>query len=118
MYTGRLVGGIVLFVFGLLLSATILLAFIGIPLVIIGLILIVIGAVTNPPPPVVIQQAPPQVVFMPAPPPSSQGHAPVTVNVQPAQPVQAPPQIMRRCQYCGSVYPESQLKCPKCGASF
>jgi len=118
VYAGRIVGGIVLFFFGLILTATILLAFIGLPLLLIGLILIILGAVTSPPAPVIVQQAPPQVVFMPPPPPPTMGQPPVTVNVQSSPPIQAPPQIMRRCQFCGTVYPESQLKCPKCGAAF
>ncbi len=118
MNTGRLVGGIILFILGLIFTGTIILAIIGVPMVIIGLILIVVGAVTSPPRPVIVQQMPPQVYYVQAPPTPPPGQAPVTVNVQAAQAAPAPPQIMRRCQYCGNVFPESQLKCPKCGASF
>jgi hypothetical protein len=43
---------------------------------------------------------------------------PITINVNQAAAIPPPPQIMRRCAHCGTVYPESSLKCPSCGAAF
>jgi hypothetical protein len=55
------------------------------------------------------------------PPVSTQAGAPplpITINVNQAAAIPPPPQIMRRCAHCGTVYPESSLKCPSCGAAF
>jgi rRNA maturation endonuclease Nob1 len=43
---------------------------------------------------------------------------PVVVNVHQAAATPPPPVIIRRCAHCGTVYPESSLKCPSCGARF
>jgi len=118
---GRIVWGVVLLFFGLILIGTIILAALGILFVLIGVLLIIVGAVTggSPKPQVVVVQQP---VYYPAPQPAYSQYAgpppPVTVNVQQAAAVPPPPQIMRRCHYCNNVYPEAQSKCPSCGAGF
>lgn len=113
---GTVVAGIVLLLLGLILTATIIGAILGIPLLIIGFILIIVGAAsssTNPQP--VYYPVPP--VYLP-PPPSASPATPVYVNVHPAPSAPAPPQIMRRCRYCQTVFPEASSKCPRCGAAF
>jgi hypothetical protein len=118
MRAGILVLGILLLLLGLVFIASIIGAAFGAVLFLIGLVLIVIGAVTNEPHQAVVVYQPPPAAFQspgyypmaPAPP------TPVMVNVQPAAP--PPPQILRRCSYCGTVFPESQSKCPSCGAAF
>ena len=113
--------GIVFFFFGLVFTATIIGAIIGVPLLLIGLLLIIVGAVSSEPRPQIVYAAP-QPIYYPVPPPpppfSHVGATPVTVNVQAGTPLPPPPQIMRRCRYCNSVYPESSAVCPKCGAPF
>jgi hypothetical protein len=115
MGAGTVVAGILLLLFGLALTATIIGAVLGIPLLIIGIILIAVGAKSNPSPPMVYYQ--PQPVYY-APPPT-----PVNVYVQQTAqasppPPPPPPQVMFRCRYCQTVYPETQGRCPNCGAGF
>lgn len=55
----------------------------------------------------------------PRPPPP--GPAPVVIHnyqATPQMPPAPPPQIMFRCRYCHTVYPEVHGKCPSCGAGF
>lgn len=42
----------------------------------------------------------------------------VVVNVNQAAAPVAPPKVMFRCRYCQTVFPESEGKCPSCGAKF
>jgi hypothetical protein len=94
---------VILMIIGLGFTATIIGAIIGIPLIVVGLYLLIKGATWTPPTPqtqVVYVQ--PQPVFFPVPPPQAP----------------PPPQVMRRCEYCNTVYPESAQKCPSCGAGF
>jgi hypothetical protein len=116
--SGTVVTGIVLLFIGIFLSATIILAIIGIPLLFIGFILIIVGAVSSPPHPQNVYYQPAPVYYSPPPPPPPGSASPVTVNVHQPAPVQLPAQIMRRCRYCNTVYPESLPKCPSCGSSF
>jgi hypothetical protein len=44
--------------------------------------------------------------------------APVSVTINQAPSPLPPPQVMLRCQYCRTVYPETAAKCPMCGAVF
>jgi hypothetical protein len=114
--SGTIITGIVLLLIGLFLSATIILAIIGIPLLFIGFILIIVGAVSSSPQTQTVYYPPAPVYYSPPLPPGSP--SPVTVNVHQPAPVQLPPQIMRRCNYCNTVYPESALRCPSCGSAF
>jgi hypothetical protein len=111
---GTVIGGVVILILGLLFTATIIGAIIGIPLIIIGIVVIAQGA-RPAPPPVVYYQAPP-----PPPPMYYQPSPPVVVNVQQASHGGAPPppQVMFRCRYCQNVYPEAAGRCPRCGAGF
>ena len=70
------------------------------------------GAFLPPPPP-----PPPQPMELPPPPPGF-GASPVVVNVVSPQASAPAPQVMFRCHYCKRVYPETEGKCPQCGASF
>ncbi|MGP8077358.1 MAG: hypothetical protein ACLQD8_04950 [Thermoplasmata archaeon] len=99
---GSIVGGVILMIIGLGFTATIIGAIIGIPLLIIGLYLVIKGATYTPPPP---QQ---QVVYV----------QPQPIYVQQAAAAVPPPEIMLRCKYCNTVYPETAQKCPSCGATF
>ena len=72
MGAGTIVVGVLLLLFGLALSATIVGAIIGIPLIIIAIIVIVVGAKSPPPaqPVVYVQQQPmhyPQPIYQQAP---------------------------------------------------
>jgi hypothetical protein len=123
---GAIAVGIILLLFGILLLASIIFAAIGVLFLIIAIILIIVGAVTGGPQVVVVPQPMPQPVYYP--PPQYSGYPaygqtnpspqPVTVNVHQAAATPPPPQIMRRCVYCSSVFPESAMRCPKCGAAF
>jgi len=62
------------------------------------------NAIPTPPPP-----PPPNV---PPPPPGYGGHAPIVVNVQPAD----APKIMMHCRHCGNLYDATKGRCDKCGA--
>jgi hypothetical protein len=121
---GYIVAGVLLLFLGLIFIASILLAVVGVLFVIIGLILLIAGAVLpsqNAPQVVVVQQpvpayyapGPGQPQYYPPPP-----QPPVTVNVHQAAPPPPPPQVMYRCRFCNTVYPETKGKCPACGASF
>ncbi|MFI5414273.1 MAG: hypothetical protein ACHQ16_01170 [Candidatus Lutacidiplasmatales archaeon] len=109
-----MVGGTVMLIVGLGLTITIIGAIFGVPLILLGIVFIIRGARPDPPPVVYSQQPPPPLSYAPP---------PVVVNVQqPSQPSlplpPPPPQVMFRCRYCQSVYPESAGRCPQCGASF
>jgi hypothetical protein len=117
MNAGRLVGGIVLIFLGIIFTATIIGAIIGIPLLIIGIYLLARSGQSNVARPAVIYPTP-QPSYYPPPPPGYGGAPPVTVNVQQAAPAPGPLQVMRRCRYCQTVYPETLAKCPSCGATF
>lgn len=121
--------GIVLFIIGLLLVGSIIFAAFGVILLLIGFILILIGILSAGPKPNVVYVQPQPVYYpVPAPtyyppaPPAPPYHQPpsppVTVNVQQAAAAVPEPRIMRRCQHCGTVFPETSAKCPSCGAPF
>jgi hypothetical protein len=117
MNAGRVVGGIVLIFLGIILTATIIGAIIGIPLLIVGIVLLARSGGPTVAPPTVVYPTP-QPMYYPPPPPGYGMPLPVTVNVQQAAPAPGPLQVMRRCRYCQTVYPETLAKCPSCGASF
>lgn len=119
------VGGVVLLFFGIAFTADYLP--LGVFVILLGLILVIYGVLARKPvgqprgspPTTVIYQTPPTIVYQAAPSPSyPPASAPVTVNVEPAASTPPPPQIVRRCSFCGRVFPESLGKCPSCGASF
>lgn len=56
--------------------------------------------------------APVVVNVMQAPPPPPQAYMPVPPPPPP------PPQIMVRCRYCNTVFPELSARCPSCGGRF
>ncbi len=119
MGAGTVVVGVLLLLFGLALSATIIGAIIGVPLIIVAIVVIVMGAKSKPVQPVVYVQ--PQPFYYPPPAYQQPAQAPVVIqNYQAAAAPAAPPppQVMFRCRYCQSVYPETAGKCPKCGAGF
>lgn len=122
---GYVVGGVVLPFFGIAFTADYLP--LGVFVILLGLILVLYGVWARRPsgqpqgtaPTRVVYQAPPKIVYRAAPPPMyPPAGPPLTVNVEPPTPAPPPPQILRRCSFCGRMFPENLGKCPSCGASF
>ena len=113
MVAKSVIVGVILLLVGIALIVTIVGAVLGVVLLIAGITVIVLGLWTTP------QASPPAIYMVPStthtPPP------PVVVNIHqngPSHPTPPPPQVMLRCRYCQSVYPETLGRCPRCGAGF
>jgi hypothetical protein len=127
MVNGKPIAWGIVFVFlGILLAASVVFVALGVLSILAGAGLIVLGAVTKPPmapQPYVVVPQPYPVYYpqQPPPPPSyypTPAQPPVNVHVHQAAAQVAPPQVMWRCRYCSTVYPETAGKCPQCGAAF
>ena len=46
------------------------------------------------------------------------GMPPIAITIHPPPTVIPPPQVMIRCPFCKTVYPELAARCPSCGAHF
>ncbi len=113
MVAKSVIVGVILLLVGIALIVTIVGAVLGVVLLIAGITVIVLGLWTTP------QASPPAIYMVPStthtPPP------PVVVNIHqtgPSPPTPPPAQVMFRCRYCQSVYPETLGRCPRCGAGF
>ena len=113
MVAKSVIVGVILLLVGIALIATIVGAVLGVVLLIAGITVIVLGLWTAP-------HASPPAIYM-VPPMTHTPPPPVVVNVHqpgPPHPAPPPPQVMFRCRYCQSVYPETLGRCPRCGAGF
>lgn len=118
----HIVGGIVLVVLTLFLYWVLTLSHVPtyvsqdflILFVVIGVGLIIWGAVSRPSAPSRL----PGTVLVPRGTSLGSDAPAVIVNVAPTAPQPGPVQVLRRCAFCQTAYPEAEGKCPKCGAPF